>query len=184
MAEEIANSKENNNSVELDTKTESEITEKEMEEFGNFVDQEIDLYEGITDRVSEDGVQKGTAAFVHALAHLELKRRVKTNKGVSAIFARDKGELVGYSIVSVDRDTNSASNTFLGVRGNYQRRGIATLLLQARHEELRSLGITSYQTNARESVLKLYDKLGTHYTIHFQLQGSTGFQVTVYLPTP
>lgn len=181
MAEEIVNSKENNNSVVLGAKTESEITEKDMEEFGNFVDQETDLYEGVTDRVSEEGVQKGTAAFVHALAYSELKKRVETKKGVSVIFARDKGGLVGYSIVSVDRDTNTASNTFLGVRGNYQRRGIGTMLLQERHKVLQSLGITSYETNARKSVLKLYDKLGIHYTIQPQIQGSIGYQVTVNL---
>lgn len=181
MAEEIATSKETNNSIELEARTESDITDKDLEEFGNFVDQETDLYEGVADRFSEEGAQKGTAAFVHALAHLELKRRVETSKGVSVIFARDQGGLVGYSIASIERDTNSAINTFLGVRADYQRRGIAKLLVQARHAELQSLGITSYKTNAREEVLKLYDKLGINYSIQSQLPGSIGYQVTVTL---
>lgn len=156
--------------VNLEVRSEKDVSPEDLRDFDDFVNHEIELYEdAIRQSKKNEMAEQGTAAQVHAFAKSVLSDGLRKHQQLSIIFAREHGTLVGYSLVSLDpseTDPNKkVRDTYLGVRENKKHKGIGTELLRTQIKTLRGMGITQYTSNSRDEVVSLYDKLGIRYTL-------------------
>ncbi len=163
-----------------EVKTSKDITEPDLKDFADFVKHEADLF-----KLSEgtpDWNDKGTVAFVHSLALKTIRNETKNNSDMSIIFSRDNEEnIVGYSLVCIppENKRDGLFETYLGVKTENQHQGIGTELLKRRLNILSGMGINSYKTNARDEVIRLYDKLGIKYTKKPAVRTTDGMEISV-----
>ncbi len=169
-----------NPTILYEGKTEAHITSADIDAFGSFVNRGTDRLE-VTPFTSPTFEPRSIDLLSHGYAYAEIKDRLRLQMEMDLVFAKSGVNLVGYSLVCLDRATKKADATFLGVAEDYHRRGIGSTLLQIRHQRLHQVGVTSYTTNARGRVLQMYDKLGISYQINPPYENiiSLGTPVTV-----
>jgi GNAT superfamily N-acetyltransferase len=71
--------------------------------------------------------------------------------------AKLDGTLAGYAVMVIGGQ-NKVIDSFVGVNWLFLRRGIATKLMRAAHEELKRRGISEYTADIWEGSKKLYEK--------------------------
>lgn len=142
------------------------VTPEVKDEIQQFISQETkkfrELYPKNLGKDNKEYMDELNHAFILQQANLILSEALEPVTVDSRVtLAKIDGQTAGFSIITFVKENGKlkVDTTFTGVGREYRRKGIATRLIEDRHDYLRKKGITEYDIALWEKSLAVYDKM-------------------------